>query len=198
MKLDRIEIINTMLKLNYKVELDDTKRFNFNIVGIRTNDKTPNVFNDWLCLIWKYQNGWEMIKFPITTEPGTYWLENPMNVEGTAILKEGQYIDSWKLGLHKGQYEALVQTKKVKVYRDKDKDKVAEIEGNKEFEGIFGINIHRANPDGESVNVNKWSAACQVFSNSDDFAIFINLIKRNIAITGKNSFTYTLLNENDL
>ncbi len=36
-----------------------------------------------------------------------------MSSLGTAMLKEGQYIDAYKQGLHKGQYTALVQDKPV-------------------------------------------------------------------------------------
>ena len=58
--------------------------------------------------------------------------------------------------------------------------------------GYFGINIHRSAKKGESTNVNKWSAGCQVFKNSLDYDIFICICEKSAEIYG-NSFTYTLL-----
>ena len=44
-----------------------------------------------------------------TTLPGLYWLENPMNSKGCAILKEGQYKGVYEIDLHNGKYEAICQ-----------------------------------------------------------------------------------------
>jgi len=102
----------------------------------------------------------------------------------------GQYVDAYQLGLHKGQYEALVQRKPVTVYRDNDKDETAEEQG-KEDTGLFGINIHRANPNAISSLIEKWSAGCQVLNDPKDFATLIATCKAS----GKKTFTYTLLRE---
>ena len=75
---------------DYLVFEDDSKNFNLNIVGVRTNDNTSNAFNDWMVIFWKFRGYWNNMIFPITTDPGVYWRENPMNVKGTAILQEGQ------------------------------------------------------------------------------------------------------------
>lgn len=61
---------------------------------------------------------WHYHVFKATTDPGTYWLLQPMQPQGTAILSEGQYPDAWQLGLHRGQYLALVQVKPVTITRD--------------------------------------------------------------------------------
>jgi hypothetical protein len=113
-----------------------------------------------------------------------------MNNLGTAVLKCGQYVDTYVLGLHKGKYTALVQSKKVTVFRDADKDSVAEEQG-KEDTGLFGINIHRANESAESSNVDKWSAGCQVLNNPKQFKELIQACIKS----GKKSFTYTLVHE---
>jgi hypothetical protein len=113
-----------------------------------------------------------------------------MNVNGCAVLKQGQYVDTWQIGLHKGQYTALTQAKKVTVFRDDDRDAIAEEQG-KEDTGIFGINIHRANPSATSTLIEKWSAGCQVLNNSKQFK---ELIQACIA-SGKKYFTYTLIQE---
>jgi len=156
------------------------------VVGIRSKANEPNKFDDLIGLV----NGSELKWYSGTTNPGTFWLNNPMNSAGTAVLKAGQYIDTYNIGLHKGKYTALVQSKKVTVYRDADKDNIAEEQG-KEDTGLFGINIHRANELTESRNIDKWSAGCQVLNNAGQFKELIQACIKS----GKKSFTYTLLKE---
>ena len=62
-----------------------------------------------------YGNAWETLLCDATTDPGLYYLEHPMNVDGTAILIPGQYIGSHKTGLHKGDH-ALIQCGKLRVW----------------------------------------------------------------------------------
>jgi plasmid stabilization system protein ParE len=112
------------------------------------------------------------------------------NSAGVARLVEGQYRGSHQLGLHQGKYEALVQRKPVTVYRDGDKDDTAEEQG-KEDTGLFGINIHRANPSAISSIIDKWSAGCQVLNDPKQYATLIAACKTS----GKKNFTYTLLRE---
>ena len=113
-----------------------------------------------------------------------------MNPKGTAVLKPGQYIDSFGFGLHQGKYEALVQIKPLPVYRDADKDDLAEEQGAVES-GMFGIHIHRANPSMISKLIDKWSAGCQVLNNPHEFEVLMAACKAS-----KNTkFTYTLLEE---
>jgi len=66
-------------------------------------------------------------------------------------------------------------------------------------EGIYGINIHRATSrvGGESVQVDKWSAGCQVMANNSEFKTFMEIINKAAKIWG-NSFTYTLINSDDI
>jgi acid phosphatase class B len=158
----------------------------FHIVGIRSKANLPNQFDDLIGMVQGDQVKW----YTGTTNPGTFWLNHPMNSLGTAVLKAGQYIDTYTIGLHQGKYTALKQSKKVTVYRDADKDSVAEEQG-KEDTGLFGINIHRANESTESKNVDKWSAGCQVMNNPSQFKELIQACIKS----GKKSFTYTLLKE---
>lgn len=137
--------------------------------------------------------------FTITTDPGVYWLKNPMSSLGTAVLKPGQYKDAYQLGFHKrdNNHPALVQTgNMVTVYRDADKDTFAEETGKTEF-GFFGINIHRAKADGESISIDKWSAGCQVFPTAKNLGVVLDICEFYKA-TVNNKFTYTLLKESDL
>jgi hypothetical protein len=133
----------------------------------------------------------------ITTDPGTYYLNHPMNSLGTAVLKSGQYIKSHALGFHKQQQDhpALVQVGNLTVYRDTDLDEIAEIAGMKEYTANnFGINIHRSNRNGTTQNINKWSAGCQVFQRFEDHD-FVLRICENFRAQANNRFTYTLIDE---
>jgi hypothetical protein len=148
-------------------------------------------------VFWNTENGWEGKYFTITTDPGTYWLNNPMQPSGTAILKQGQYINSHKIGLHQGKYKALTQQKPVTVIRDYDRNALLDFNNGKEDTGLFGINIHRANATGTTKNIDKYSAGCQVFEKADDFANFLELAEKHNTMYG-NNFTYTLVDERAL
>jgi hypothetical protein len=176
--------------------------YNLNIVGVRnseTDNKVTNAFDDRITL--SYSVGEEMIyhEFPATTDPGMHWEQNLLNKDGVAILVAGQYRGSHKIGLHQGKYEALRQNKPVRVFRDKNKDGVYDMDPDRIFEGIFGINIHRATKwEGKtSTQIDKWSAGCQVIAANDDFRLFMEIANKAKDKWG-NSFTYTLLESKDL
>lgn len=185
----------SMARKGYVVFTKDEKNYNLNLIGIRSDDDTPNVFNDTLVVMWRFRSVWNIVYYPITTDPGTYWLNNPMNVQGTAVLKPGQYRNSHRIGQHQGKYQALVQYSPLTVYRDANKD--SKIDFFSEQEGLFGINIHRATAHGVSRFVDKWSAGCQVFSSAVDFNIFMETVRRAGDLHGK-VFTYTLLEQKDI
>jgi hypothetical protein len=191
-----IDIIKSvMLKKNYA--FFENGKYNLNLIGIRTNNKIPNNFDDWIVAIYKDDSDkWVIKKWEATTDAGTYWLLNPMNTKGTALLVPNQYRKGWRIGLHKGQYKALVQNKPVQVYRDSDKDLILDYENTTIDTGIFGINIHRSNPSRPSTKVEKWSAGCQVFADPKDFDEFTDLCDTSARLWGS-EFTYTLLTEND-
>lgn len=164
-----------------------------NIVGVRNDSTTPNKFDDFIYVFWKTdKGGWEGKYFTATTDPGTYYLKNPLSKLGTAILKEGQYVDSFKIGLHKGKYEAVVQIKPITVIRDYDRNAILDFNNGREETGLFGVNIHKAGKD--SKDVDTWSAGCQVFQKSDDFENFMKLARKHRDLYG-NNFTYTLIDE---
>jgi hypothetical protein len=171
------------------------KPYQLNIVGVRNDSTTPNSFDDTMYVFWKDDAGkWQGKFYNITTDPGTYWLNNPENPQGTAILKEGQYINSHQIGLHRGNYKALTQKNPVTVLRDYDRNAVLDFVNGKEDTGLFGINIHRASATGTTKTIDKYSAGCQVFENADDFANFLSLVDKHKDLYG-NNFTYTLVDE---
>ena len=166
-------------KLNYKW-------LPFHIVGIRSDANNPDKFDDLIGLIEKDN----LVLFSGTTNPGTHWLKNLLNPKGAALLKPNQYLNTYQLGLHQGKYTALCQRKPVTVYRDANKNGIAE-ETAVTDTGLFGINIHRANPSAVSNIIDKWSAGCQVLNDPIDFNFLIKRCKES----GLKEFTYTLLKE---
>lgn len=173
--------------------------YNLNIIGVRsnTNKRVTNKFDDVLVVIYRDNNDVVVRKcFDITTKPGLYYMNNPTNGKGTGILVPNQYRGCWEIGLHQGKYKALCQRKPVTVYRDNNRDSVYDLEPNHTDTGIFGVNIHKAGNN--STQVDKWSAACQVFANSSDFTTFMKRCDNQIANGNGKTFTYTLLNEEDL
>ena len=186
----------TMLKKGYAF-FDRNKKYNLNIIGVRrVENSIPNKFDDTIVVIYRNrQEQWEVFTADITTDPGLYWMMNPINVDGTAILVPNQYRSVYKRDLHQGKYEALCQRGgNVQVYRDADGDRRHNISEDRIDTGFFGINIHKAGR--ASVQVDKWSAGCQVFSRSEDFATFMDLTEEAERRYG-NSFTYPLLLETD-
>lgn len=178
------------------VVFENPSGFDLNIVGIRTASIEANKFDDFICLFYKVENNWFFACFPATTDPGTFYRLNPINNEGTAILKPGQYRAAFKLGLHRGKYKALTQKNNMTVYRDSNKDNLLDTENVKEETGMFGINLHRANEKGLSINVDKYSAGCQVIQNDIHFNFIIEICERAKSFYS-DSFTYTLLEEKD-
>lgn len=166
-----------------------------NIVGLRDKRYVTDKFNDLLVVYRCISDGsWVHCAWPITTLPGKPSLLNPFNKKGCAILKPGQYRDTYSIGLHKGKYTALVQSRPVKVYRDNNKDSSYDLSGPLD-EGFFGINIHKAGVFSQIVGVS--SAGCQVFQKSADFDEFMGICKTAALITeewgGEATFTYTLI-----
>ena len=185
----------TLLQKGFKTF---SRPFELNIVGIRSNSTKPNSFDDTLNIYYKTSDGkWQFHQFAATTDPGTYWLMNPMNPQGTAIVKHGQYINSHRIGMHRGKYLALVQQRPLTIIRDYDRNATLDFMNGKEETGIFGINIHHASVNGTTRTVDKYSAGCQVFANINDFNLFMQLAERHKQLYG-NEFTYTLIDERAL
>ena len=185
---------NLIFSLNKKGYKVFEKPYELNIVGIRSAEAKQNSFDDLICVFYKDNLGaWQYKCYPATTDPGTFYLNNPMSNLGTAALKSGQYIDSHQQGFHKGQYKALTQAKPITVYRDLDRNAIFDF-GTKTTTGMYAINIHKAGLDSQVVN--NWSAGCQVFKKSSDFDEFMKLTDKHKETNG-NKFTYTLLDERE-
>lgn len=183
-----------MKQLSYDVvkEAFAKKGYPFNdeeliISGIRMKNDLPDCFNDYLLCTWKDENGNpQFFGGMATTDPGVYYLNNPINTKGTGILVPGFYKHVWTVGIHK-TYRALVQCGNFMVWRDNDRDKyrpkivngIAYDSTGKELKPMLagpecGINCHMTIEGVILTTVGKFSALCQVWQNS---ALFKKMMK---------------------
>ncbi len=186
------------------------KPYQINMLGIRRDDIFDNMFSDRFVIFWKNgEMAWEKKEFEWTTLPGTKGqggVFNPLTVAGmtgVAVLKEGQYLDTWRFyDTYTGwlRYPYFQQEKKVKIYRDSNRDTIVDYE-MPEQEGWYGINIHRMSGNGQNQRyVNStyvtWSLGCQ----GAPEPIFMEVVElaRACAKTHGNLFTYTLIHKKDL
>lgn len=183
------------------VKAKDYKWFEdkLNIVGIRTNDKTTNIFNDFITYSYKDKKTgqWVFIGFNATTDPGLYWLEKPGRVTGTGILVPDQYIDIWQWGMGANGYKQFLQLGgPVKAYRDNNRDNYLDMDPKSIEQGYFGMNGHRAHATILQKWVDKYSAMCQVIQNGDSAWKKVVQIAEIFCV--QKFYSYTLLVENDL
>ena len=170
--------------------------WNLNLIGVRTESRTSGQFDDWFNIIcWDEQDRLIHRQFQCTTDPATYFLSKPINVNGAAILCAGQYRGAYRIAKHRGKYDALCQRKAVKVYRDDNRDEILDMEVDDIQQGLYGINIHRAGEKNEAPNNWKWSAGCQVLPSPIDFDEVMVYARRQLKERGWDSFTYTLIED---
>lgn len=145
---------------------------------------------------------WRTRTWTITTDPGKYYLLNPLNSTGTAVVVPGQYANVWMLGYHQESklghtHPALVQKgSTIRVYLDNNRNALVE-ESATVKSGYFGINGHHASNTIVSQINDRWSAGCQVFPDHLDHAQLMQLCT-NYKPQLSNYFTYSLLREREI
>ena len=190
------QIKNALAKKGYQF-LDDGKPFCLNIIGIRSSSPVPNTFDDLLTVIYTGPDRMHYIYMACTTKPGLFYLDHPDNPNGVAIIVPGQYLNLFVKGLHKGQYPCLVQSGTLQVYRDNKRDGAFYYSHIEPAPSRCGLEIHHASNDFASIEVNNWSAGCQVIADPVSFSSLMELVGKSLAVRGK-LFSYTLLEEGDL
>ena len=172
--------------------------YNLNLFGVRRAQDGVNLFNDVLGCVYRpaADAPLKLERWPGTTDPGSYYLRQPMNSGGTAIVVPGQYPGLWELATHKGQ-PAFRQVGDVTVYRDGDRDNELDMDPGTKRTGVFAINGHRAGA--ASKLVDRWSAGCQVWSRAADLERALELGRAQLKAhpTWKATFTYTLFDAAD-
>jgi len=191
------QVLDEMQSLGYEV---DKRPYKLNVVGIRdASVAVPENYSDNIAFFYWDNNGNVQGKVAeATTTPSVQYLQNPIagSSGGTAILKQGQYINTYALGLHRGKYEALVQVKPVTVIRDNDRNSILNYFADTTT-GLYGINIHRSTASYASQDkIGPDSAGCQVFRFVDDFNSMMALARQSRDRYG-NSFTYTLIDQRE-
>ena len=173
--------------------------YNINIVSVRNHSGRADKFDDFMNVIYRVRGKWIVDSYVVTTEPGTSILQRPIVKGGTAILIPDQYRGVYKIDTHGGKrkYTALCQRGgKVNIWRDDNRDRKPDYTGPV-HSGMFGINIHRQWGSDEREYTGGVSAGCQVFQSSKDFYEFMETCNKSADKYG-NSFTYTLINEEDM
>lgn len=175
------------------------KPYDLNVFGIRKNNPVPDKFDDTFGIAYTDPAGNDRCYlFPCSTDPGLYYLKNPLNPEGTFIMKEGYYPKLWTPGKHKG-YDAMIQVGKCQGVRDNNLDGRLDFEGKKivTVGPEAGINLHKAIPGKFTLTVGMFSAGCQVLAAEIDFLYVLHLIAAQQVYRGTGTVSYTLLNEKD-
>jgi hypothetical protein len=171
--------------------------YNLNLFGIRTSSRDAGSFDDLIGCAYRETDGgaWRVEYWPATTDPGVYYLENPMRVEGcAALVADRQYRGAWQVGKHRGAYRALVQRSPVAIHRDNNLDRVLDYSEDTITEGVFGINIHKAGSN--STIVGRWSAGCQVHATEAGFSHMMELVDRQFDVHPTwSKVSYTLLSQ---
>ncbi len=175
-------IIKYMLNQGYVVATGNKE---FNIVYVEgmnadgtLNNDAPNEFND-LRLVIEFENGVPKIvaSWEATTEPGSHYTHNPMNSDGAARIKFGQY-KAWRIGIH-GQsdpHRALVQVAPISVYRDFNQD--FSRAGDSVDTGVFAINQHWGF-DFPKNDVDVAGAGCLVGRSTQGHIDFLKIIEQD-------------------
>jgi hypothetical protein len=118
-------------------------------------------------------------KWVATTEPGSFYTNNPMNPAGAARIEFGQY-KAWQVGPHitkfTNQNPALIQATDVTVHRDFNRDGFRT--GDRLDTGSFGINQHHAD-DAPRTNIGRWGAGCLVGRTAVGHEEFMNIIMQD-------------------
>lgn len=175
-------------RLGYKFYTNDK---HINLFGIR-DPNNVDLFND--CIGVAYMEGDIPVcrTFTATTDPGKYYLNNPLSSSGTAILVEGYYVDAFMFGKHKGSYDALIQASPLPVYRDRNKNNILDMDKNTIQKGMFGINLHRGNLYTIVDSIGKNSAGCQVVKYPNSLQIILDLCRMSSTKYNYKKFNYAL------
>jgi hypothetical protein len=157
------------------------------------NSNAPNEFNDVRVLLRINRAGNPDIAgcWDATSEPGRYYvLVNKLDPRGAARIAFGQY-KAWAVGTHMAgrpsAHEALVQTAAIRVFRDLNADFVRT--GDKEFEGVFGVNQHWGY-DLPKSDVGRASAGCLVGRTKAGHREFMSLCKSDARYLVSNGYRF--------
>lgn len=186
--------ILTKIQEEYGYKVFSDGPYDLNIIAVRNLENNANQYDDKLHVCYLSDDGhWREDIFQVSTDAGRYWLEKE-DYKACAVYKHPQQArGAYKVGMHRGKYEALVQARAVEYWRDGNKDSKADY-GGEVYKDVIGLNIHRSSIH-DSDEVNKYSAGCIVFSKMAEWEAFMELIHKQKRIMGYHTFTFTLIAE---
>lgn len=188
-------IIDYMIVSGYKLATEDEQINIVYVEGMNTNgtlnNDAPNHFNDIRTVI-TFEDGVPKIAgiWEATTEPGSKYTYRPMNANGAARIRFGQY-KAWAVGVHgsgKGAHEALIQVGPVTVCRDFNQDFIRS--GDRTDTGLFGINQHWGY-DLPKHDILGASAGCLVGRTTQGHREFMALVKSDRRYQRDRQFIFT-------
>jgi hypothetical protein len=145
--------------------------YDLNFIWVRNSLVADNHFTDDLYVAYKTVGVERVLNIKCTTKPGLKnSLYNPVTVEGitgTAIIKEGQYLQAWEFHDTYKEFSCFPyfrQIKNIDYFRDGNKDNIID-EVQEQDDKLFGTHWHRMSNIGdlrmvEQFEVNNWSEGC--------------------------------------
>lgn len=166
--------------------------FSLNYVHERADFVATNHFSDLLHVCWNDDKGGQhILTIPWTTKPGLKGsLLNPLTVRGitgTAVIQTPQQvIGGWEFHDTKDEfshYPYFRQVKKVKYWRDGDKDlEIDKVQPEEEINGTHWHIMSKENTMG-SGNVNNFSLGC-VGAPEPEFKKILEITRKTVGIYG--------------
>jgi hypothetical protein len=199
-----------MRRLGYAL---DSRQLVPNLVGIRgemvalTHDfdkpqpfaGVTNKWDDYVGVVYHDGTMWHEHLFTATCDPGNIATSG----RGTAVMKPGQYVDAYKLGVHRkgtaSEHDAIINWGLTAPDYWRISRHGASLEVDGQGSEYIGLNIHRARAPAIPVpeSVGPFSAGCQVIKEGTDWEWFITkvttLAQHADRVHNQDYMTYTLL-----
>ena len=93
--LNQPPILSRVESLGYKIFTQ--VEYDLNIIGIRSQDRRPGLFDDEIRVCYKEGFDWIEERYKATTDPSIEQHRDPDNPKGVAVLKPGQYRGVYKI-----------------------------------------------------------------------------------------------------
>lgn len=192
--------------LGYKFFTGD---HNLNLFGIRSpnRNQTFDSFDDLIGVAYTDEDNEKIVKiWTATTDPGYLELTDPSfkaaQLNGTAVLKKGQHLGCYRLGLHGSgnwQHLALRQIKPMPLYRDNNRDAILDLnDETKLVVELAGINLHAASKIKDLLKIGRYSAGCQVIQNFEEHQNLMKLVQIQDSKGYGDIISYTLFNQDEI
>jgi hypothetical protein len=171
-----------------------------NIVAMQSPNKdtgeVSNKFDDTLNLFFKNESGnWELLEYQITTLPG-FVPKTTSLPDGVGMLALGQYIDQCKLDTYivdrtttPNKTDRCVKVGECIIHINNNSEKYNYKSDKISAKSI--VLVHRSS-NGIADYVFNYSGGAQVFKNSTQYDQFMGFCDKQIKLSNKAVFTYTL------